>query len=67
MKNNQISYWLQSNSLKKAAFIIHVFIQFFISLIVIFLINNYYKNIVIFETVVVENRTVAWGLSAGPD
>ena len=64
MKNKQILYWLQSNSLKKAAFNIHAFIHSLSAFFVlIFFINNYYKNIVIFETVVVENRTAAWGLS----
>ena len=46
--------------MKKKSDIISIFISLFV---LIFCINNYYKNIVIFETVVVENRTVAWGLS----
>ena len=67
-------YFEKKNCMNKKSDIILITIKFiekscihhsclhsiFISLFVlIFLINNYYKNIVIFETVVVENRTVA--------
>ena len=52
MKNNQISYWWQSNSLKKVAFIIHVFIQFLSACLVYFQKRKLpiiiKKNIVIF-------------------